>query len=198
MKCKKIEKWLSDMIDGELSEKKRKEVEGHLQKCSLCRAYQEQLERIQTTSKEVDYGRVAPEYWEEFPARIKARISSYRPRQRERSPSAWGWRWAWVGVALILVIFIGLYLAYFRARGGQDVYVFTFEDSVAKVFQEIGENSELADLFNSIILASIEELLGETEREIIPGSESLSFPAEELTEEELIYLDSEIKKEMTL
>jgi hypothetical protein len=196
MKCKEIEKWLSDMIDGELSEKKRKDVEGHLQKCSLCRAYQEQLERIQKTSKEVDYGRVAPDYWEEFPARIKARISSSRPRQRERIPFAWGWRRAWVGAALILIIFIGLYLAYFQTRGGKDVYVFSFEDSMAQVFQEIGENSELADLFNSIILASIEELLGETEEEIIPGLENLSFPGEELTEEELIYLDSEFKKEI--
>jgi len=196
MKCKEIEKWLSDMIDGELSEKKRKKVEGHLQKCSLCRAYQEQLERIQTTGKEVDYGRVAPDYWEGFPARIKARISSFRPRQRERSPFAWVWRWAWVGAALILVIFIGLYFAYFQARGGQDVYVFSFEDSMAQVFQEIGENSELADLFNTVILASIEELLGETEGEIIPVLETLSFPEEELTEEELIYLDSEFKNEI--
>lgn len=196
MKCKEIEKWLSDLIDEELSERKRKEVDDHLQKCSLCRAYQEKLERIQTTVKEVDSGRVAPDYWEEFPSRIKDRISSFRPRQRERSPFAWGWRWAWVGAALILVIFMGLYLMHFQPRAEQEVYVFSFEDSLAQVFQEIGENSELAGLFNTVILVSIEETLGETEREIVPGLESLSFPEEELTEEELIHLDSEIKKEI--
>jgi hypothetical protein len=196
MKCKKIEKWLSDLIDGELSERKRKEVEDHLQECSLCRAYQEKLERIQTTGKELDSGRVAPDYWEEFPSRIKDRISSFRPKQRERSPFAWGWKWAWVGAALLLVIFMGLYLIQFQPRTEQQVYVFSFEDSLAQVFQEIGGNSELANLFNTIILASIEETLGETEREIVTGLEDLSFPEEELTEEELIQLDSEIKKEI--
>ena len=196
MKCKEIEKRLSDLIDGELSERTRKKVEGHLQECSRCRAYQEKLESIQTTVKEEDSGRVAPDYWEEFPCRIKDRILSLRPRQKERSPFAWSWRWAWVGAALILVFFIGLYLTYFQARSGQEAYVFSFEDSLAQVFQEIGENSELAGLFNTVILASIEETLGETEREVIPGLESLSFPEEELTEEELIYLDSEIKKEI--
>jgi len=196
MKCKEIEKWISDLMDGELSERKRKEVEDHLQECPLCRVYQEKLERIQTTVKEVDSGRVAPDYWEEFPSRIKDRISSLKPRQRERSPFAWGWKWAWVGAALILVVFMGLYLIHFQPRAEQEVYVFSFEDALAQVFQEIGENSELAALFNTVILASIEETLGEIEREIVPGWEGWSFPEEELTEEELIQLDSEIKKEI--
>jgi len=196
MKCKKIEKWLSDLVDGELSERKRKEVESHLQKCSLCRSYQEQLERTQTTAKELDYRSVPPDYWEEFPSRIKDKISSLRPRQRERSPFAWGWKWAWVGAGLILVIFIGLYIFYFQTRAGQEVYVFSFEDSVAQVFREIGENSELADIFNTIILESIGESLGETEGEIVPGFEDLFFPEDELREEELIFLDSVIKKDI--
>jgi len=196
MKCKRIEKWLSDMIDGKLPERKRKKVEVHLQECSLCHAYSEQLERIQTTVKELDYGEVAPDYWEEFPSRIKARISSLRPRQRESSSFAWGWRWAWVGAGLVLVIFIGLYMLYFQARPGQEVYVFSFEDSIAQVFYEIGDNSELADVFNTVILGSIGESLGETEGEIVPGVEGLSFLEEELTEEELMHLDSEIKKEI--
>lgn len=196
MKCIKIEKWLSDMIDGELPERKRKKVGDHLQKCSLCRAYLQKLERIQTEAKKFDYGKVAPHYWEDFPSRIKARISSLRPRQKESSPFAWGWRWAWVGAATILVIFIGLYMFYFQARVGQEVYVFSFEDSIAQVFYEIGPNSELADIFNTVILESLGESLGKTEGEIIPGVEGLSFLEEGLTEEELMYLDSEIKKEI--
>jgi hypothetical protein len=196
MKCKEIEKRLSDMIDGELSERKKKEVKDHLQECPLCHAYQEHLEKIQTIVKELDYGKVPPTYWEEFPSRIKDRISSLKLRQRERSPFAWGWRWAWVSAVLILVISISLYVTYFHSRAGQEVHVFSFEDSLAQVFQEIGENSELEDIFDTIILASIEESLGEVEGEIVPGWESLFFPEEELTEEELIYLDSEIKKEI--
>lgn len=196
MKCKKIEKWISDLIDEELSERKRREVEDHLQKCSLCRAYQERLERIQTTVKEVDSSQVPPDYWEEFPSRIKERISASRPRQRERRRFAWGWKWAWVGAALILVVLMGMYLLHFQPRAEREVYVFSFEDSLVQVFQEIGENSELAALFNTVILASIEEMLGETDREIVPGLESLYFPEEEFTEEELIQLDLEIKKEI--
>lgn len=196
MKCKKIEKWLSDLVDGELSDRKKKDVESHLQECRLCRSYLERLERIQTTAKKLDYGRVTPTYWEEFPSRIKDRISSLKPRQKERSPFAWSWRWAWVSAALILVIFIGLYTFYFQTRAGQEVYVFSFEDSLAQIFQEIGENSEMADIFNTIILESIRESLGETEGGIVPGFEDLTFPEDDLTEEELIYLDSEIKKEI--
>lgn len=196
MKCKKIEKWLSDLIDGELSERKKKEVGDHLQECSLCRSYQEKLERIQTTVKEVDFGRVAPDYWEEFPSRIRDRVSSFKPRHKERRPLAWGWQWAWVGAALLLVIFMGLYVMHLLPRAEQEVYAFSLEDSLEQVFQEIGENEELADLFNMALLAAIEETLGETEKEILPGLEGLSFPEEELTEEELIQLDSEIKKEI--
>lgn len=196
MKCKKIEKWLSDRIDGESSEKVRKEVEDHLQKCSSCRAYQEQLERIQAAAKEVDYGRVSPEYWEGFPSRIKERLISMRSLPKQRRPFAWDWRWAWIGTGLALAIFIGLCFFSFWGKAGQEVYVFSFEDSMAHVFREIGDNSELAEIFNAIILESIGESFGEIEEEFIPGLESSTFPEEEFWEEELINLDSEINEEI--
>jgi len=194
MKCKKIEKWISDNIDGELSERNKNKVEEHLQKCSLCRSYRVGLEKIHRTAKNLDSEKVSPDYWKDFPLKIKARLSSLTPEKRKPGPFAPWWKWAWIGAGLILVVFIGLFLFYFKAKPEQEVYVFSYEDSLQRISQEIGSNSELEDIFNLVILASIGESLEESRREIVPDFFDLSSFLEDLTEEELIFLGSEIKK----
>jgi hypothetical protein len=196
MRCQKIEKWISDSFDRELPERISKKLERHLQKCSSCRSYRKSLEKIHAAAKNLDYGEVSPDYWEVFPSKIQARISSLEPKERKSRIILLGWRWAWVGAALILAIFIGLSILYFQTEPDQEAYVFSLEDSLEQIYGEIGDNPELAELFNLVILDSIAESLGDSERERVPGSSDLSLILEGLTEEELILLDSEIKKEI--
>jgi len=196
MKCKKIKKWLSDNIDGELSERKRKKVEEHIQKCLLCRSYRSNLEKIHRVAKNLDYGKVTPDYWENFVSKIKGRISTLEQKERKSGTFALGWRWAWIGAGLSLVVLLGLFLFQFKAKTDQEIYVFSFEDSFEQIYQEIGDNSELEGIFNLMIVESIGESLEEPRSKIGPDIYDLSSFLEEFTDEELIFLDSEIKKEI--
>lgn len=196
MRCQKFEKWISDSFDRELPERINKKLGEHLQKCSSCRSYRKSLERIHAAAENLDYGEVPPDYWDVFPSKIQAGISSLRPREKKSKVALLGWRWAWAGVALILAILIGLSILYFQAETYQEVYVFSLEESLEKIYAEIGDSPELAELFNIIILDSITESLGDLEREGVLDSSDLSLFLEGLTKEELILLDSEIKKEI--
>ncbi|MFB0565316.1 MAG: anti-sigma factor [Candidatus Aminicenantaceae bacterium] len=196
MKCKKIEKWISDSIDNELSERKREQVENHLQKCSLCRNYKESMERIQSTVKNMDYGKVSPGYWGEFPQKIREKIMSLEVKDRKLRPFALGWKWAVVGAVLAIAVAIGLSIFYPRFKTVQEVYVFSFEDSLEQISQEISGNEELEDIFNLVIMASIREFLDEQEWENSTYSYDVSSFLDGLTEEELSLLDLEIKKEI--
>ncbi|GAH75314.1 unnamed protein product, partial [marine sediment metagenome] len=80
----------------------------------------------------------------------------------------------------------------------QEIYVFSFESSLAKIYQEIGSDQELEQLFNSVILASIGETFGDSGWGERPDFYENLILWENLTEEEMRYLESEIKKDNKL
>lgn len=196
MKCTKIEKWLSDSIDGELSERKRGKVESHLQKCSHCRSYKMTLEKIHGAVRKLDKGKVSNDYWEDFTLKIKKKISSFEPERGKYRPFVWGWRWAWIGIGFILFLVIGISIIQFTNKKAQEVFIFSFEDTIEQVYKDIGNNSELEDIFNLVIIDSIGEYLKGPKEEMAPGFYNLSSPWEDFSEEELVFLDSEIKNEI--
>lgn len=198
MGCKKIEKWVSNNIDGELPEKKKKILEAHLKRCSSCRSYAKIMERIHKEAKNLEMPEVSPAYREEFVSRIRTKISSAQPEEREGAPLFSRWKWAWTAAALIFVIVVGSILYLTQRRQPQEVYIFSFEDSLAQIYQEMGSDSELEDLFNSVILASLGETLEDSEWIIQPDSYENSILWENITEEEMRFLESEIKKDTKL
>ena len=194
MECKKIEKWVSDNIDRELSEKKKKTLETHLKRCSSCRSYAKVIERIHNETKSLEMPEVSPAYWEKFASRLKTKISSSLPEKRRSVPFILRWRWAWAGAGLIFVIVVGLSLYLIKNRAPQEVYIFSFESSLSQIYQEIGNDPELEDFFNSVILASIGEILEDSGWIISPDIYENPLLWEDLTEEEMRFLESEIKK----
>ena len=198
MKHKKIGKLLSNNIDGELPEKKKKILETHLRKCSSCSSYAENVERIHKEAKNLEKLKVPPAYWEEFTSRIKTEISSVQQEKLRGAPLFLRWKWAWAGAALLFVIVVGLFLYIIQNKTPQEVYVFSFESSQAKIYQEIGSDQELEQLFNSVILASIGETLEDSGWGERPDFYENLILWENLTEEEMRYLESEIKKDNKL
>ncbi len=198
MRCRKIEKLLSDNIDGELTEKKNKILEMHLRKCSSCNSYAENIERLHKQAKNLERLEISPVYWEEFTSRIKTEISYAQQEKMRGSPLLLRWKWIWAGTALLFVIVVGLFLYLAQNKTPQEVYVFSFESSLAKIYQEIGSDPELEELFNSVILASIGEILGDSEWGERPDFYENLILWENLTEEEMRYLESEIKKDNKL
>ncbi len=54
MDCKKVETLLSDLVDGTLDDRSRREVEEHLAKCKDCRHERENLIKTLATLKAID------------------------------------------------------------------------------------------------------------------------------------------------
>ena len=198
MRHKKIEKLLSNNIDGELPEKKKKVLETHLRKCSSCSSYAENIQRIHNEAKSLEKLEVSPVHWEEFTSRIKTEISFAKKEKLEGAPPFLRWKRAWAGAALLFVIVVGLFLYIIQSKTPQEVYVFSFENSLAKIYQEIGSDQELEELFNSVVLASIGETLEDSGWGDRPDFYENLILWESLTEEEMRFLESEIKKDTKL
>jgi hypothetical protein len=198
MRHKKIEKLLSDNIDSELPEKEKKILESHLRECSSCSSFAENIQRIHEEAKSLERLEVSPAYLEEFTSRIKAEISSPQQDKMSVAPLFLRWKWAWAGAASLLVIVAGMFLYLTQNKTAQEEYIFSFENSVVKIYQEIGSDPELEELFNSVILASIGETLEDSGWGERPDFYENLILWENLTEEEMKFLESEIKKDTKL
>lgn len=193
MGCQKFEKWLSDRLDGELPEKKWKALSRHLEKCASCQAYSRDIERIQSESPLMDRPELSASYWEGFTLRLKERASSFRT-PKENLPFLLKWKWVWAAPLLTLFVVLGLIYFLNQERTAEEVYVFSLEKAMTRVYQEIGEDAELVEIFNSVILASIGETLGEAQLEERSEFYKDSLFFQDLSEEEMKYLESELKK----
>ncbi|MDH5466160.1 MAG: zf-HC2 domain-containing protein [Candidatus Aminicenantes bacterium] len=195
MRCKTIEKWLSDRIDGELSERKIKSLQAHLERCPSCRSYAAALEKIQDEARSIERLEVSPSFWEEFTSRLRSDLSSKKQEKRLERPLVKRWRWAGASAALTLLIVVGLYFLLFFEKPVPEMYVFSYEDSLAQIYREIGRDPELETLFNLVVLASIGESLEGAGWQDSAGFQESSLLWENLSEEELKLIESEIKKE---
>lgn len=195
MDCTKIEKLLSDRIDGTLSERKTRAIKAHLEKCASCRSYVVSIEKIQDEARSLERPEVSENFWEGFAQRLKSNLESLR--KKERRPFVLNWSWVWSGAALLTVVAVGLYLLLFQSPQPQEMYVFSLENSLAGIYQEIGDDSELEELFNSILVESIDEYLEDSEWRERPDYLENLLLWEDLTEEEIEFLESEIKKDIT-
>lgn len=196
MRCTKIEKWLSDRIDGELSQKKTRILEAHLEKCAGCRFYAASLENIQDIARSRGRQDAPVAFWEGFESKLKANLDSARLQEEEKRPVRPGWNWVWSGAALLVVISIGLYFLFFQGGASPEIYVFSLENSLTEIYQEIGNDSELEELFNSIVIASIGESLDYSEWEESPDLFENLLLWEDFTEEEIKLIESGIKDDV--
>ncbi len=196
MKCKKIEKWLSDRIDGELSKEKERLLEDHLERCASCRSYAASIEKLQDEAVSIKDAEISPAFWEGFASKLKANLKSFQQERKERRPLVLGWRWIGSGAALLAVVVVGLYLLFFQSPPPQEMYVFSLENSLARIYQEIGDDAELEKLFNSVIMESIGESLEDSEWRKRPDFLENLLLREDITEEEMKFLESEIKKDV--
>jgi hypothetical protein len=200
MRHKKIQKWLSDQCDGELSRKKKRILDAHLERCSSCRSYAEGLERIAEETSKIKLPEVSPSYWEDFSSRLKARVSSIPEEIRKGEGLFLRWKWAFATAASLFVLALGLflYLAH-NKKTAQDDYIFSFENSFSQIREEIGDDSELEDVFNSILLASIDENLESDRMNMYLDFYGNTFFWENFSQEEEISVPwAEIEKETRL
>jgi len=195
MRCRKMEKWISDKLDGKLSERREAILEVHLRRCASCRSQARNLEKIHKRAQSLEVPEVSPDYWKDFDFRLKAKISSWKQEERRDVPLFLRWKWAWAAAALVFVIAVVSFFYLAQIDATQETYIFSFEDTFERIYNEISSDSELEELFNSIILASIGESFDDSSLLTTPEFYEIHPFLEGLTEEEIDFLESEIKKE---
>ena len=194
MRCEKVKKWISDKLDGELSEERKKLLEAHFHRCKECRLYAENLEKIHEDAQSLEVSHVFPDYWKDFDFRLKTKISSWEQNENRRVPLFLRWKWVLASATLVFVFFISFfYLA--QTKAPQEVYILSFEDTFERIYNEMNSDPELEELFNSVILASLGENADDFSRIIHLELDETPLFWEGVTEEELDFLEIEIKKD---
>lgn len=194
---------MSDHIDGRLSKSREARLNDHLEVCPSCRSY---LRRIRTLHEEVgrlERPEVKLEHLRELSGHLRAQLQTLltEPRmgQRVRPWQNWkpDWRWGLAGSAVVAV-FVLFFLIIPRnpSSSGEGILFLSQENIVRVLLADLGDDPQLHSAFNMIVLASIDN----TVREVMLGRD---FPLTEnpllrddLSQEELEYLESEIKKLM--
>lgn len=193
MRCRKSEKWMSDLLDGRLSVRKQISLDQHLKRCEECRVYKQRLETIRREARSLSETPVPPDFFADFPRRLEARLVEVRPSEKR---GILGWKRGWLPAAagLLVVIFLALWLFRPGAKVDGEVYVLSLDEAVGQVVHEIGGDAELEIVFNSLILATIEEIV---ENSYLDARDVTRNPLlwEELSEEDWRLLESEIKKD---
>lgn len=204
MKCHKVERMISDHIDLVLSDKKKARLAKHLDSCSGCRSYQERMKTLHQETQKLGRPKLTPEYRRKFALRLEDRLSREASRPTVRpAPSFFGglrpvWRWTTVATAATALLLLGIMM--FRPQptsleGRQMVY--SVADMVKEIAHEIADDQELEQAFNSLLLASIDNAFQTQPEEMLaPGLYENPLHWEELTLEELRYIENEIKKEI--
>jgi hypothetical protein len=196
MGCKKYEKWVSDLLDGELNAKRSRQLDFHLAKCPACRAYQERLRLLQQEALRLEKLDFPSGFWEEFSGRLALRLQAGQPK----GPGlrlGWGrWKWAWAGAAVLIALSLSLFLIQRRGPQPPESYIFSFEKCLDHIYGEIGDDSQLADVFNLAVVSSFGEE-GEADSLVTkPLFVEDPFFLESLSEEEMEFLSREIEKEI--
>ena len=197
MRCETCKRSISDALDGELSGKRRGRLERHLKACSGCRAYGESLARLQAGAEGLADPGLAPGDWANFSRRLVSRLrAAVPPREvRDRPPFFIRRKWAWAGASLLILASIGTYFAILRPRGVREPVFVSIEDSVARVFGEIGSNPELENSFDQVITASIVEAVRQPEDEFPVAFDDNPLFWEGLSDGELAYIESALRRE---
>lgn len=198
MSCRKYEKWLSDALDGELKKKREERLAIHLEKCASCRLYKDRLGRIQEEAPKVEMARISPDYWDEFSRRISKKLATTIVARKAVRPAALPRRWAWAGASFLFLLAVLLSFLFLRQRQAPDLVPFTYEACLDSIYGELGDDAEAANIFNSDLMVAIGE-----SSDVAEQDERLLFSLdpffwESLSEEEMRFLEEEIRKELKI
>lgn len=203
MKCRSYEKWMSDFIDQRLSQSREARLKIHLEECPSCRSYLRRIKTLQEEIGRIERTEVKSEHLHYQAESLRFRLQTFQAgmhaRQgmrswQERKPD---WRWGLAGSTVIAVLFLFfLILPQHSGLNGDTILFLSPENVVNELLEDMGDDPQLQHAFNLMVLASIDISL----EEVMPGRD---FPLvenplllDDLSQEELEYLESEIKKLM--
>lgn len=197
MKCQQIERWLSDSIDGAISKKEKAIIEAHIETCPDCRAFRNQIEIINEETKNLNVPEVSPAQSREFVLRLRSALIEIGEEKNKGVLHVFRNKWVFVPASVIIIsLFILIFVFYEKGDFQYEEFsVFSFGNAVEEIYQEMGSDLVLQQAFNSLVSASINEMLITANWDETLNLEDDLFLWEEFSEEELGNLEPEIKKD---
>ena len=197
MKCQKIQRWLSDSVDGEISQSKNDMIAAHIETCPACRDFRDQIKQISDEVRGLDIPGMSVTQSREFSRRLRSTIEDFEEKKEEGILHVFRNKWIFIPASLVLVsLFILIFIFYDRGDfQDEELYVLSFGKAVEEIYREIGDDAALQEEFNHLISASINEMLLLQDWEETLPLEDAVFLWEEYAEEETKHLDTKIKKE---
>jgi hypothetical protein len=186
----------SDDLDGALAPRAKEALSLHFASCPACRAYRESLLKLQAGALDLNSAAERPDAdWADFGARLEARIDAERPPVLSQTQRPARRVWLWSGAGLAAAGTLAAYLLVLRpadVRPGP--FVFSFEETVASILDEIGDDAELERSFAGALQASIEDAVGASEAAYGAPSDNPLF-WEGLSDDDLSRIESGLQKE---
>lgn len=200
MKCQQIERWLSDSVDGAISKKEKAIIEAHIETCPACRTFRNQIQKINEEAKNLDAPEVSPAQSREFVSRLRSALIEIGKEKNKGVLHVFRNKWVFVPASVILVSLFILIFVFYEKRDFQyeEFSVFSFGNAVEEIYQDIGSDLVLQQAFNSLVSASINEMLITAELDETLNLEDGLLLWEEFSEEGLGNLESQIKKDRNL
>ncbi len=200
MKCQQIERWLSDSVDGAISKKEKAIIEAHIETCPACRTFRNQIQKINEEAKNLDAPEVSPAQGREFVSRLRSALIEIGEEKNKGVLHVFRNKWVFVPASVILVSLFILIFVFYEKRDFQyeEFSVFSFGNAVEEIYQDIGSDLVLQQAFNSLVSASINEMLITAELDETLNLEDGLLLWEEFSEEGLGNLESQIKKDRNL
>ncbi len=204
MRCRRVQRAISDEIDGCLAPGRRRRLEKHLEVCPSCREYREGLRRLESESARTVRPAVPPGYWDDSLLRLREALASVPPgsapaKSRARSFFHPAPRLAWAAAPALLVIAAAVYLTVVVPSGGPlESFPLSQEEWAGRLATLVETNEALEADFSALIQAAIvddsEEPDGDIRRLLYAESRFLDG----LSEEELRKLETHIASELKI
>jgi hypothetical protein len=116
--CERWREQIQELVDGTLGPIRAAELQQHLDDCSACRAFANDLQRIHDTAATLDAPRPRDHVWLQIAGRLR---QEGRVHDRPAPATATrGSQYMWLGIAAALVLAVGAALFMLRPRGAEN------------------------------------------------------------------------------
>jgi hypothetical protein len=197
MKCQQIEQWLSDSVEGAISKKEKAIIEAHIETCPACRTFRDQIEQINEEARNLDAPELSSAQSREFSSRLRSALVEIEEEKNKGVLHVFRNKWVFVPASVIIISLFILIFVFYEKGDFQDeeIYVYSFGNAVEEIYRDMGSNFVLQEAFHSLVSASINEMLITADWNETLNLEDVLFLWEEFSEEELGYLEPEIKND---
>ncbi|MGQ9801851.1 MAG: anti-sigma factor family protein [Candidatus Saccharicenans sp.] len=165
MKCQDYQKWISDRLDGNLSQKKQLKLEEHLRACAFCRRYYEDLKMIEDRVRQWPGAELPdPAVFED---KLRERLSLKAPETKKEQKKSLITRLVPAGAAGLLLIAAAIYL-FLQLRPVVEpesdlAMLMSYEESYLTLSQALSNDEKWHNEYSDDILNSIYEEVKEDE-----------------------------------